>query len=265
MREIDMTKGIDRLTMMAYGDSGSGKTQFIGTCPRPIVLADATEGGWLTIQNMGKEKWWEPTVAPRVIAIEKSADLFPAIDKINDEVRLHPGRIRTVAVDSLTFIGDLYLAALERDAMEELKSGKKVDARQTYGRLLTRLREMMIRVHSIPHVHIVWTALAKEPDEPGRDGGILLAGQYRGKAPAACSLWAYLKSEMDGDNLKFYMHCSRYGVFPARGRFSDRLPSVMAPTFAAIDKALELKTPRERQMSVQVPRVPAKTAVAHKA
>lgn len=264
VKEIDLTKPIERVTIMAYGDSGSGKTRFIGTCPRPVIFADATEGGWTTIQTMSPEDYWEPHVTPRVIPIEKPSDLVLGIKKIDEEARMHPGTIRTIGVDSLTFLGDLYLAFLEREFQAKLKdSGKGFDPRQIYGRLQVSLREVMIRVHSIPKVHVVWTALAKPPDEPGRDGGILLAGQTRGKAPAACSLWMYLRNEMDGDDVKFYGHSSRCGVFPARGRFAEMLPSIMSPpTFEEIDRALGLKTPRERKTSVSVPRRAAATGVA---
>lgn len=234
MRVIDITKTKpERLTVMVYGASRAGKTEFAATWPRPIFLSDAAEGGWDTIRYMDRAKWFDPNVQPEVHGIEKTADLINELDALERRVKNKPGEIQTVVVDSLTFYADMFFAALERQAEANPTKNGKINKFELYTGLASHLRAVMLKAHALP-INVVWVSLEKEPVQEGQDGGIFLAGQTATKAPAACSLWLYQRSYMVGKELHYELRTRRYGVFPAGGRFGDKLPDPIEPTYRAL-------------------------------
>jgi hypothetical protein len=171
MREIDLYASQDLAvlpvdTFVLYGDTGSGKTTASGGFPRPLVLADETEGGWKSLVGMTDEQLFEPDVDPMVWGIAEMADMATALKRIPPLIA--SGRIRTVVISSITFYANTYLAHLIRN-----DPGR--DSRQVYGELAVHLREIRTRMHSLG-VNVVWEALADHP-ESGEDGKAIRPGR----------------------------------------------------------------------------------------
>lgn len=185
MRDIDLSAASDRTTVMSYGPTRSGKTQWAATWPRPLFLADATEGGWTTVRNMDPEWLYEPGRRPKVWAIEKPADMMQAISKIDPLVK--SGEVLTVVVDPLTFYADLFVSAIESQTAQ----GGKTNAYDVYGKLKEHLRYLRIQVQSL-QCNVIWICHEKTPDAETPMGLPLLPGKDNGmKFAATCDYVLY--------------------------------------------------------------------------
>lgn len=220
--EIDMNVQLapERITVLAAGASRSGKTQFAATFPRPVFLADKTEGGFVTIQHMFDDDFYEPGRRPTVFGVESPMDMMEALGRVEEDIKRDPTKYGTVVVDSLTFYAEMKFS--------ELETGPDArDTRKLYGDLASHLRYFMIRIHKLP-LNVVWLALAKEGGEDHSLGGISIPGQTAYKAPARCDIWMYMeqkdvKKGRDKEKL-FTSHFQSYGGFKAGHRFGNMLP-----------------------------------------
>lgn len=217
MKTIDLARRApDRITVLSYGHMRSGKTRFAASWPRPLFLADATEGGWTTIQNMDRSALFEPDRFPIVCPIEKIGDMMEAIRDVQPMIQ--DGRVKTIVIDSLTFYADLYL-----NTMASLYSGKSVDLRQLYASLGSHLRQLRIDIHAL-RVNVVWLCLAKEPNEETPTGGPLLPGQNASKFAAGCDYVFYHRSFQVKGELHWEIRTRSYERYMAGGRDEGRLP-----------------------------------------
>lgn len=218
-----------QITLLNYGATRSGKTELLATFPRPLLLAEVSEHGWETIENMPAEKFYEPGVEPIVWGIETPQDMMEAISKLPAEVA--SGRVRTVGVDSLSFYHDLFLNMLMGIAERNAGASKEPDTRKVYSSLASHLRDIRIRLHGLG-VHVVWNCQDAPVDEQHKESGPNLAGQSRQKFPAACSLFTYQSKYRVQNAEVFQLHTRQYAHYPAGGRYGELLPPVItSPTF----------------------------------
>src|SRR5215467_3611340 len=135
MREVTLEAPDGSLPVnnfLLYGPTRSGKTTFLATFPRVLILADATEKGWESLIDFPDDKLFEPGVPPVVWAIESMADMAMARERALPLVK--SGRIKTIGIDSITFYSDMYLANL-------FNLQSKQDNRKAYGDLGVHLRD----------------------------------------------------------------------------------------------------------------------------
>lgn len=210
------------ITLLLYGDMRSGKTRFAATMPRPLFLAEHSEGGWTTIQTMDRSLWYEPNFPPIVKTIENVGDLVPLVQTARDLIK--SGRVQTVVVDSITFYADLYLAFLTQGLLPE-----KQDPRQIYGKLGVHLREKRVEVHRLG-VNVAWLALAADPDDDHPNIRPMIPGKEGAKFGAGCSFILYfrkIKASRDGGAAREYfdIFTRNEGKAIAGGRDGGTLPS----------------------------------------
>lgn len=218
-----------QITLLNYGATRSGKTELLATFPRPLLLAEVSEHGWKTIENMPAEKFYEPSVEPIVWGIETPQDMMEALTKLPAEVAA--GRVRTVGVDSLSFYHDLFLNMLMGFAEKNSGAGKEPDTRKVYSSLASHLRDIRIKLHGLG-VHVVWNCQDAPVDEQHKESGPNLAGQSRQKFPAACSLFTYASKQRVQSTEVFQLHTRQYAYYPAGGRYGELLPPVITnPTY----------------------------------
>jgi hypothetical protein len=236
MREINLDDVSGRITAMSYGNLRTGKTRFAATWPRPVFLSDATESGWKTIQTMGSDSWYEPTVRPKVYAIERIVDV---INVLNNHVipGIRNGTFKTIVFDSITFYGDLAYAGILK------AQGAKTDTRAAYGDLSNHLRDLRVNVHGLD-VNALWLALDRAPEKDSPVGQPLIPGQQSTKFPAGCDFIFYHRAYQEGKNLKFEMRTKKYGAYIAGGRDSGLLPDpIPNPTYRLVLDYLGRKVP----------------------
>lgn len=235
MREIDLLAKPSTVTQtfMGYGNTGSGKTQWAATMPRPLFLSDVTEHGWETIKNMNPDAFFEPGLKPIVWGIEQMNDMAVAIEKAKPLIA--EGRVRSICIDSISFYADLYLNAL-------IGLQTKYDARSAYGSLGNHLRDLRVKIHSL-NVNVFWTALAKHPetetDEAGKvtgqtPGSPLIPGAQADKFAAGVQMLFYFRKESRGSAQQkvpaiYEIHTQPFQKYIARNRLGERADALPTP------------------------------------
>ncbi len=213
-----------RNTYTVYGPTGSGKTTFAGTFPRPVFLSDTTESGYESLRGIADEYLFESGVRPIVIGIEKMNDMALARDVLTPFIQ--SGMIKTIIKDSLTFYADLYL-----NYLFEIHSGAG-DNLKVYGALGRHLRDLRVKWHGMG-CNVVSLCLASDPSEDQPNGQPLIPGKEGSKYGASCDFLLYTKRERfkQGQQLvdNFEVHTKPSGKFVARARRARGLGDLPSP------------------------------------
>lgn len=245
MREIDLktisTAETPSNTFLVYGDTGTAKTTFAGTFPRPLFLSDVSEKGY---EALMEENWnqevtplFEDNVRPLVWGIELQADMAEAVKRAEPLVK--SGRVKTIVVDSLSFYADLYMNII-------LMKQEKRDTRAAYGELGIHLRNLRISMHGLG-CNVVWLCLAKHPErEDGKllePGAPLIPGQQADKFSAGVHYVFHTRIEQPQPTQppRFHIRTKRYMDYIARNRLGVRatlLPDPFIGSYSDLAKHL---------------------------
>lgn len=236
-------------TVLSYGRSRSGKTRWLGTWPRVLVLAEASERGWTTFETMPSEVFFEPDRPPLVWPIENAMQMEEAL--IAAEPMVQSGEVLTVGIDSLTFYQDSYFAMLKERWIKG-NPGKALDNFAVYGALAEHLHSLRQRIHRWP-CNVVWLALEQPATKDAPTGGPLLAGKAKERFPAGCDFIFYHRSysfpsETPGAPADVYyeMHTAPYEKWLAGGRDSGLLEAcIFNANYRDFATALGLPDPVE--------------------
>lgn len=239
MRVIDLDDTTSqRLTCLIYGPSRSGKTQFLGTWPRPYIIADAHEGGYETLRHMPRDLLWEPEIKPHVVAVDNYSDAMQALKQFRDVWLKDPKKYLTLGVDSLTFLAN----ALEDELLTTLAAKIEKNRFLLYTELKQRLRRLMLEVHKIP-VNIVWTCLANVT-EAGQ-GVPMVPGQTHQTLPAMCNLLLFANVTQSANAAPtFQIRTRKYMNFQAGSRDGGLLPDPMEPSYQTIAECYGIPKPQ---------------------
>lgn len=233
MREILLDATPDQLpinTFLTYGDTRTGKTIFGSTFPRPLVIADITEGGYQSILTMDRSSWFEPDVKPIVKGVESMNDIAMLSPWIDEQIK--SGRIKSIIFDAFSFYCDFYLASI-------IKVQTKVDNRQAYGSLGTHLRELRSVLHS-KRVNVMWSCLAKHPDTDDPKGRPMIPGQQSDKFSAGVDFLFHSRLEQikTGGKIveeRYELRTRQFGSYIVGNRLgikADQLPDPFSGTYA---------------------------------
>lgn len=240
-KHIDITKpGLRPATVLTHGLSGSGKTHFAATWPRPRFLSDVAEGGYETLYTMERSLWYEPNWIPQVRGIETHKDFQEELRLAEDDVKKGgPTAPQTIVFDSLTFLMQL-MEMYYRDAYaDEVRKNQYA----VFNWLNSTLRAYNTRMHKL-NANIVWLCLTKDKEDDGVCGP-LLTGQMAQKLPATCKyilLARCVPSAKVGGEPTHELRTRPYGRYHARVR-SSRMPDPIAPTYRAFAEAAGLARP----------------------
>jgi len=232
-------------TALCYGRPRSGKTRFLASWPRPLILAEASERGWVTIETMPSEGYFEPDRPPLVWPIEDAQQMQEALGDARGY--FERGEALTLGIDSLTFYQDALFAANKKRWIAG-NPGKPVDGRALYGQLGEQLGDLRQDTHTWP-CNVVWLALEKAPDTDAPIGGPLLTGKTRDRFPAGCDhIFRHesytVPNATGGEDCFFEMHTTVHGRWLAGGRDSGMLePSIFNPTYRDLMEQLNLPDP----------------------
>jgi hypothetical protein len=167
LKGIRLNAGTHKILLI--GDSGSGKTTFIGTTPLPLV-ADFDGKGETSLagcegflESYSQEDGWEK-FRRDVAAWLKQGKL--------------PNECQTLALDSLTFAADLAL----RWAMRMNGNAGTLATRADWGRAIDEIKSMLAKLISAPWNVIVTVHLSVEKDEL-LGGVVWLPSIYGSKLP----------------------------------------------------------------------------------
>lgn len=233
MRDIEIDAPATQLpvnTFLIYGDTRTGKTEFAATFPRPLIIADATEGGFSTIGNMDRSKWFEPERKPIIKAIDMMNDLATLSPWVDEQIKA--GNVRSIIFDAFSFYCDFFLAQLVR-------VNPTMDTRQLYGKLGTHLREIRTN-YTLKGVNVAWLTLAKHPETDDPKGRPMLPGMNADKFAAAVDFLFHTDKSQERKDGKivaehFNVHTRPHGSYIAGNRLgvnADSLPNPFQGTYA---------------------------------
>lgn len=262
MRELSLyeTDNLDQLpidTFILYGDTGTGKTTCSAGFPRPLFLADESEGGWKSLRGLADDQLFEPDVDPLVWGIKEMNDVATALNKIPPLVV--SGRVRTVIISSITFYAQTYLAHLQRN-------DPGIDTRQLYGSLAVHLREVRTRFHALG-VNIIWEALADHPEtgdgKSNKTGRPKIAGQSADMFAAGVSYLfrCTLDDVREGGKVVdrvlkiFTQNTGGYISRPRIGKAAKQLPNPLLGGYRGFVEALGYDFERLRRSLPPIPKV----------
>lgn len=227
-----------RYTFCCYGPTGSGKTTFAATFPRPVYLSETSESGYESLRGLSDDVLFESGVKPIIIGIEKMNDMAIARDALAPHIA--SGQVQTVVIDSLTFYADLYLNYLF--AIHAASQGANLKA---YGALGQHLRDLRVKWHSMG-CNVVSLCLPQDPDDDRPNGLPSIPGKEAGKFGASCDFLLYHRHDRfkQGNDYadSFELHSKPYGKYVARGRLAigrDEIPNPMKnATYSTLIEAL---------------------------
>jgi hypothetical protein len=201
--------------ILLFGPTGSGKSTFGSTMPRPRVVLAADANAAIPLHRSLEElpRVWAPSDEkdrrPDVfLQIEDGDDLADALEWI--EVHLKERKIASVVVDHLTALQDKVFRTVfeKRQASMSRTAGPSGQARRLetmdmrgYGLIHQQLDDMRIRLHALP-CHVLWLSGFRPPmsrvDNGVREtkrGGPDLQGQQSYRFPANVMVSGYIERE----------------------------------------------------------------------
>lgn len=224
--EISFVRGL------SYGRTGTGKTRFGGTFPKPLFLAADTEGGIVTLRKRGVD----------FIDISGGNDMLEALDELGDEADRGTLQWESVIIDSITIYCEQYIDTLVSKRRAE-SSNKQASMRKVdWGVLDAHLRAVTVAAHILP-VNVWWMALEDEQkdEDTGKPikGYPMLYGKRSAKMLASMDIVLYHEFIRRGANQpnEYRCHPKPYKHYDAKDRF-DVLPDPMAPNFQVIKEAI---------------------------
>lgn len=147
-----------RLKVLVYGTSGSGKTTFAGTFPKPYFFD--TDFGMLTLRGRDIEY--------------DSYDSWVEMKSKLDKMLAKETEFETIVIDSITSVQDLMLAAIMAE------NNQKEPRLHEWGVLVERLRGLFFKLKRDRRYHVVVTA-HEELVKDEESGGIMFQPLIVGK------------------------------------------------------------------------------------
>lgn len=143
------------LKILVYGRSGTGKTTFIGSCPKPLLVLDIREQGTTSIRQSSESF---------VVSIESWEDFEDAYWFLDSE---EGKKYKTVAIDTVTPLQELALKKV---------IGKEggVISRRSWGEASSLMKTWIMLYRDLP-TNVIFTAQDRESStEDIEDEGTIL-------------------------------------------------------------------------------------------
>lgn len=234
---------ISFMHMLLTAESGWGKTVYLGTHPKVLLLLTDPEGSF-SAKRLGSniDEW----------TCDSAKELREA------QIWLRDGGhtlYDVVAIDNISHAQKLMMH--ESKAMNLARPGSKADALvpalDDYLRAQLGIEEYVLKMHDIP-IHVVWTAWQEEHED--KEGNVVYAPAIQGsKGAVAQQIMGYMNInafgqmvEKDGKEVRrlWFSHYDKYrgkDRFHALGKYKDDL---------TLPKTLELIGLAEKKASVAV-------------
>lgn len=209
--------------MLLVAESGWGKTVFLGTHPKVLLLLTDPEGSFSAKRFGSKIEEWTCTT---------KEELDNAYKWLRDGgTELYD----IVAIDNISHAQKLMLRAAKLQSLA--RPGSKADAvvpeQGDYLRAQLGIDEFVLKMHDLP-IHVVWTAWQEEHED--KEGNVHYAPNIQGsKGALAQQIMGYMNInafgqmvEKDGKDVRrmWFTHYDKFrgkDRFGALGRFKDNL------------------------------------------
>lgn len=238
-KKIHKIGDISFMHMLLTAGSGWGKTVFLGSHPRTLILLTDPEGSFSAKRLGSNVEEWTCDSAKELREAQKW--LAEGGHELYD----------VVGVDNISHAQKLMMH--ESKAMNLARPGSKADALvpalDDYLRAQLGIEEFVLKMHDIP-IHVVWTAWMEEHED--KEGNIYFAPAIQGsKGAVAQQIMGYMNINAFGETITkdnkevrrlWFTHHDKFrgkDRFAALGRCRDdiKLPEVLEAIGLAEKKA----------------------------
>jgi len=222
------------------GPPGSGKTKFIGTCPKPLIIN--TEGGTLTLAGQ--------KIPEIVFTFDRSKDIMKNMLEIVSMAKKREGLfedIETLAIDSMAKLSKLYMDDAMRyqirPSRDPLKEKPNFDH---WGMLKNNLEHLVDELQALSEtgMHVVCTCgVSTEVEEAtGKYINVpLMDGKIRYVIPYGFDDVLGLEAKTIGKSTKYMCYSKNVGNYVGLKSRSDAAFEIEDPSFEKVREALEAK------------------------
>lgn len=227
------------ITAIGYGNTGSGKTRWAATWPRPMFISTGVERGYDTVEGMKlhcPDAFFEKNRPPINRYVYSAEEALAAWDEATELVK--SGEVQTIVQDSLSMYSVLYVNHLKDSGF----SGYDL-----WGKLADHIQNLVISAQKLP-ANILWMCQASDPTDVGAAGGIFMEGRKTTKVlPPLVSNQLYFRTKMvtekvEGKSKKtvrYEIHTKKCGAYDAKVRLNPNIESPMVnSTYRDFVKAL---------------------------
>jgi hypothetical protein len=216
------------------------------------VLSPAIEDGHVTLGTMpASARYYPDEPIPSPYLITSLTDVWEAVEEIKHAFKKkqfgpYGGRApETIGIDSASFLSELLEAHYKSKLSAQISKNKYL----LFDKIKDTFQLLQNELHSIP-VHVVWTALERY-DMEECEWGPQIAGRTRKMLPPSCTLYMHL--EVLEQEVKYrkpngkvgtrrelvrQLRTRPHGDYVAGHRLHEGLPSIIAPTFKAIEACI---------------------------
>ena len=162
------------LNVLAYGDSGTGKTTLGVSAPSPLILLSETQG-MASIKQAAKR---QGLPVPRVVIVEEWGDYLTIWETLMKSAGSETVNIagvemaypETVVIDSLTDAGNLLWEEIDKIAPPaDGKDGLPARGMRSWGAAKDRFEKMLLCYRDLP-THVLFLALRDDKDADEESG-----------------------------------------------------------------------------------------------
>lgn len=222
---ISIKEDSNYLRILLYGDSGEGKTTFIGTFPDLLVF-DLDNG----LKPIAHKK-------PKSMPLWEYEDTYQILFNLLSLARFKRGAfapngalgsIKTIAIDGLTIGGTLF--------MKTIRGSKVKPGFDEYGELLAKMSSLLDLIKVLPYNTITTAGTMYDKDEANGNyiGRPNIIGGTRDIIDYYFDEVYYLRSEGYFDQTtktskrRYLAHTAKYSYFPCKTRWNlKKLPEVV--------------------------------------
>jgi len=212
------------LSILSYGASGTGKTHFISSFPKPVYVFDF-DGGILTLR--GKEGVFFDNYQNRYRNGVKTNEPWKDMQARLTEIESNPGAFATVAIDSITTV--------EQRVIEEIcaLTNKGQPSQRDWGTIIKWLIRLFERLALLP-CHTIITAHELTIKDEVTGGTVTRPSVSTRKLPQRISVYfdEVYRHYADQTTEEFFFHTRPQQDFDAKSRLG--LPNPCTADFAAI-------------------------------
>jgi len=225
--QVNLRAGVK---VLAYSESGMGKTTLCATAPRPLIIS--AESGLLSLRKQNLEKLYgvgnnEITYDIPVIAVTNVTDVNDALQWIL--FAKEASYFDTICMDSASEIAEVIL----NNAKRQVK-----DPRQAYGELIEKMETTIRAFRDIPEKHVYISAKSEwakdEMTGVVKNGPSMPGSKLGQKLPYFFDEVLALRVEKDQEGIaQRALMCDSDGIWQAKDR-SGKLDTWEAPDLGAI-------------------------------
>ena len=152
--------GEKRLKVLLYGASGSGKTYFAGTFPKPLFLD--LEDGMRTVLALNNDILRFPKEPnTRIVDFQQVREFYKLVKKVNPK----NSPFETIVIDSMNELQVLILKYLVENYSDKSRVYDDQPTMADYGKLARDMQTVVRMFLELPY-HIVFTAVSAEKEYP---------------------------------------------------------------------------------------------------